>query len=330
MKKQRVTMEMIQKVVKGILDVPDLGQGVLLPKKRKTFLEAVEVEAEALGIFRRIDMNSNKYHIDKVAFPYNVLQPAFRPNGTKVRLSETREQDSVKPDFSINILDAVKFIGLASLEEEVLDLNMTEAELENYILNKMAKSTALDLERTFTHGNKEDFTYEQDKMLSSTDGWLAKSVNLDLSTVGISADDYLGQVKAAIAALPRAYRKFISNFRVYADFETLNLIQDQIQNRETALGDSMVTGQGEVIVRRVKVEHLPVLDIEPNERRVLWLTLPSNTVYGVFKDIRVRSKFELLDGQIDIKSDVQSDAHFEEGAASIVIKSPAEQGEQGE
>ena len=84
-------------------------------------------------------MKSNEYHIDKVAFPYNVLQPAYRPDGTKVRLSQTKDTDSVKPNFSINILRAVKFIGLASLEEEVLDLNLTEAELEDYILIKWQK-----------------------------------------------------------------------------------------------------------------------------------------------------------------------------------------------
>ena len=188
----------------------------------------------------------------------------------------------------------------------------------------MAKATALDLERTFVHGNTKEYEYEEDKMLSSLDGWLSKSVLIDditMSEMGIEENDIIGKILAMTNLLPRPYRKLIPQFKVYTDFESINLLQDQIVNRETALGDAFLTGTGEIVVRRIKVEHLPVLDMEPTNKRVLWLTLPSNTVYGIFKDIRVRSKFELLDGQIDIKSDVQGDAHFEEHQASIVVKS---------
>lgn len=260
-------------VAKADLTVQDLvnNGGYMQPEQVQTFLRMVKDEPTMLRECRRINMKSHTREVDKIGFTSRLLRPA---NFSATALAD---EDRGKPTTGKLLLTTNKMMAEVHIDYETLEDNIERGNLEQVIMQEMAKQVALDLEELILLGDASS----SDTYLALQDGILKQSTSNNISVTGSFSKEILSK---GVKEMPSKYLRNRSLFRWYVSHNNETDYRDQLGNRETALGDSLIEG-----FRGVYHHGIPVMPVAMMPEANALLTRPDNICWGVWRDIMVET-----------------------------------------
>lgn len=329
------TIDELMTSVKNALGADDLNGGILNPEKREEFLEEAVADSIILQDARKVDMKSHTYDIDRIAYADKMFTGAKTADGKNRTMD--RNRDGSKPTFGQNQLIAKKFVGITSIHDDAVDINIEEERLLNRVRGMIARKAGNEFAEFGFLADTERTAPADDErsILHLSDGWLKKAGNkLFLNGAEGTVEDAFEE---ALLALPKAYIKDITQLKYYVDFYTFNEYHNILKARHGNLGDIAQTGRPELRYKTIKVVHEPTLDLATVEQanegpgRSILLVNPLNMVYGIFKDIVIKTVRDEYAFTTDFITSLQGDVHFEDenGAVAVFLEQSYGEDEDG-
>lgn len=230
-----------------------------------------------------------------------VLQDGYDAEG-----NTNANLDPANIGFGHDVLNAKKLKALTFIDDDDLEDNIERESFQTTQLSMMADRMGTDTEIIAVFGDSEIEIGESDttpKVLKTMDGWIKRSTtglesselaqnNSDIA-FNVHEDTIESMFDAIIRAIPTNIKQsaLMNEFRIYAPFEVVDAYRNLQISRETALGDSALTGQAPLYYKSYPIVYSPVLDSV--EGRAIDNTLstigafPSLLKWGVYKDIKV-------------------------------------------
>lgn len=302
-------------VAKADLTVQDLvtNGGYLQPEQVQTFLRMVKDEPTILRECRRINMKSHTREVDKIGFTSRLLRPA-------ASATALADNDRGKPTTGKILLETNKMMAEVHIDYETLEDNIERGNLEQVIMQEMAKQVALDLEELILLGDTArasaqtvgSDTIPADPYLALQDGVLKQATSNNVSVTGAFSKQILSQ---GVKEMPSKYLRNRSLFRWYVSHNNETDYRDQLGNRETALGDSLVEG-----FRGVYHHGIPIVPVAMMPETNAVLTRPDNICWGVWRDIMVETDKDIRKQIYIIVLSLRAGMVIEDKDAVVVVK----------
>jgi hypothetical protein len=313
--------QLIKMAVKGITDSNALGaNGILLPTQRTQFLQKAELENKILQMTRRVDMQTQIHEIDNIVFSGRMLSSAKRADGTNKILDPNT--DSKSPSFGKDTLIAKKMVGLASIHDEALDVNIERTALQNTILDLVGRNAGEDIAEYAIFAD-DTIPYATDDLLCLGNGW-AKKAGQKLYGLGAGRDFDPTQINVLLEqmllSVPKVFLKNVTDWKYFLDFDYCNAYRNYLATRPTNMGDAYITTDGKLIYKGIEIVYEPTLEkgVGNGTGRIAMLSNPVNMVWGVFKDVKIVTEREEKAFRTDIIASIQGDAGYEEKDAAVV------------
>lgn len=260
---------------KADMTVQDLvtNGGYLQTEQVDTFLRMVKDQPTILNEARRVSMKSHTREVDKIGFSSRILHKA-PASGTYLADNKRSKATTGKVTLNTN-----KIIAEVHIDYETLEDNIERGNLEQVIMEEMTKQVALDLEELVIQGDTA--LAATDEYLALQDGLIVRAnTNIVKATGGMSK----ANLSLGIKEMPSKYLRDRSQFRWYMSHNNETDYRDQLGNRETGLGDSLVEG-----FRGVYHHGVPVVPVAMMPETKAILTRPDNIIWGVWRDIMVET-----------------------------------------
>ena len=298
-------------VNKADLAVGDLvnSGGYLQDEQVQTFLRMVKDEPTILREARRINMKSHTREVDKIGFTNRLLHPGpdrIANDGINSYLDAAKRS---KPTIGKVMLHTNKVMAEVHLDYETLEDNIERGNLEQVIMQEMAKQVALDLEELVLLGDKTS----SDEYLALQDGVIKQAVDHieDAGDVALTKEVFSQGIKA----MPPKYLRNRSLFRWYVSHSNETDYRDSLGDRQTAVGDSLIEG-----FRGVYHHGIPVIPAAMVPRANAILTRPDNIVWGVWRDIMVETDKDIRSQVYIIVLTMRAGMVLEETDAIVLMK----------
>ena len=260
---------------KADLTVQDLvnNGGYLQTEQVDTFLRMVKDQPTIMRDARRVNMKSHTREVDKIGFTSRLLQ--------KAPASATYLADNLrgKPTTGKVMLETNKMIAEVHIDYETLEDNIERGNLEQVIMQEMAKQVALDLEELVLLGDTTKAS--TDPYLGLQNGVIKQATDHIVTVSGSMTKE---NFSLGIKEMPPKYLRDRSQFRGYVSHNNETDYRDSLGNRETALGDSLIEG-----FRGVYHHGIPVVPTALMPEANAVLTRPDNIIWGVWRDIMVET-----------------------------------------
>jgi hypothetical protein len=291
-------------VEKADLVVADLvaNGGYLLPEQVRTFLRMIKDEPTILREARRVNMKSHTREVNKIGFTNRILRAA-PASGTYMP-----DSDRAKPTTGKVLLETNKIMAEVHIDYETLEDNIEGGNLEQVIMQEMAKQAALDLEEYVILADK----MSGDTYLQLQDGIIKQAtVNVENVAGPMSKE----QFSIGIKAMPSKYLRNPSAFRWYVSHANETDYRDSLGDRPTAGGDSLIEG-----FRSVYHHGVPVVPaaMVPGDTGIL--TRPDNIIWGVWRDIMVETDRDIRSQVFIIVLTMRVGTVLEEAEAVVILK----------
>jgi len=308
----------------GIVDVDALGDAVLQPTKLTRFVRKMQESTVILPEARYFPMEAQIHEIDRISFTGRVLESGEDASGNHRELSES---DFAKPSTNTNTLTVHEFQAIVSLRDKALRRNIEKENFEDTLIDLLGEAVGRDIEE-FALFADTDFTYNQDHVLSKSNGWVKQAANAvyggDKSDFDPTADTYPENMfNAMLAGIPKEYLSNISGWRYWVNWEVENGYRDLLKARGTALGDTVYTTGGKLAYKGIQIERVPMLERAkatgvggPGD--VAILGYPNNHVWGVFHKVTIEREREAKKRRTDFILTLEVDAGYEDENAVIV------------
>lgn len=278
--------ELIRRADLALSDLVSTG-GIMQPEMANRFSRKVMDEGIILKEARHISMSRPKMEINKIGFSTRVLRPANQGLISSPRSGEegTRalsRADRAKPVTERIQLETKELIAEVDLPYETLEDNIEGGGIEGTqfqqtILDLLAARVALDLEELVVLG---DTTNVGDPYLAMFDGVLAQAVSNIVNQGGDPMDPQL--FASMIKALPTKYHKLLGQMKFYLSRTKEIDYRMTVAQRQTQLGDSLLTGSAPVSALGVPMTSAVYM---PASNAIL--TLPKNLIIGTQRDMRI-------------------------------------------
>ncbi len=300
-------------VKKADLAVSDLvsGGGYLQTEQVQTFLRMVKDQPTLLRDCRRINMKSHTREVDKIGFTSRLLAP-----GTEATALNANARK--KPTLGKVLLTTNKMMAEVHIDYETLEDNIEKGNLEQVIMQEMAKQVALDLEELILLG---DTTNSSDPYLALQNGVLASATQHVVATTGAISK---ATFSAGVKEMPAKYLRNRSQFRWYVSNNNEIDYRDSLGNRETAVGDSLIEG-----FRGVYHHGIPVVPVAMMPESKAILTRPDNICWGVWRDIMVETDRDIRSQVYIIVLSLRAGMVLEEPDAIVVMNGIGTQASSG-
>lgn len=279
---------LLQKADIALSDITNNG-GLLNPEMTDTFIRTLIDSPTILNSARVVTMNAPTRKINKIGFGSRIMNPA-------VSATALASNKRVKPDLSQVVLNTKETIAEVWIPYDVMEDNIERGSINaamgesggglmETITQLIAERAALDLEELLLLGD----TASADPYLALVDGYLklctAHVVNAGGAT--ISKDLF----KAGVKAMPDKYLRNRARLNHFVSVDNDTEYRDTYANRQTALGDQMLTGTGPVYAWGSQLQSVPLMPAA----RGLYCD-PMNLIFGIQrkvtmefdKDIRAR------------------------------------------
>lgn len=238
---------LLQKADIALADLSSNG-GLLLPDQANTFIRKLIVVPTIMRDVRVVSMNSPSRKINKIVFGSRIMRPA-------VSSTALSSGDRSKPTTEQIQLDTKELIAEVRLPYDVLEDNIESASaanneatntgpggLRNTIITLIAERAATDLEAWALLGD----TGSGDAYLAMQNGWLRRAALegnvVDRSGAAITKETF----KRGKQAMPKEYLAAQTSMRHYVSVDQYTEYLDTLADRPTALGDTLINGQGTV------------------------------------------------------------------------------------
>jgi len=291
---------------KADLKVQDLidNGGYLQPEQVQTFLRMVKDEPTILREARRVNMKSHTREVDKIGFTSRLLQKA--PAEGAYLADEKRG----KPTTGKVILNTNKMIAEVHISYETLEDNIERGNLEQVIMQEMAKQVSLDLEELILLGDTAQAG--TDDFLGLQDGLIKQAVANVVDVTGPMCKEHFS---TGVKEMPSKYLRNRSQFRWFVSHNNETDYRDQLGNRETGLGDSLIEG-----FRGVYHHGIPVVPAAMMPETNAVLTRPDNLIWGVWRDIMVETDKDIRSQVYIIVLTLRAGMVLEEPDAVVLLK----------
>lgn len=293
-----------QIAAKADLTVQDIvtDGGYLQVEQVQTFLRMVKDEPTVLWEARRVNMKSHTREVDKIGFTNRILQKA-PTSGTY--LADSKRS---KPTTGKVMLETNKMIAEVHIDYETLEDNIERGNLEQVIMQEMAKQVALDLEELVLLGDKT----ATDEYLKLQDGVIKQATDHIVTADAPMAKEVFSK---GIKEMPSKYLRNRSLFRWYTSHNNETTYRDTLGDRHTNLGDSLIEG-----FRGVYHHGIPVIRaaMVPEEKAIL--TRPDNIVWGVWRDIMVETDKDIRSQVHIIVLTLRAGMVLEEKDAVVIVE----------
>jgi HK97 family phage major capsid protein len=260
--------------------------GYMQPDQSTRFMRKMMDQPTLLQDVRVVPMRRPKMEINKIGFGSRMLRAANQGTISSPRSGEegTRalaRADRYKPTFSKITLDTDEVIAEINLPYELLEDNIEGGsvdgtQFQNTILEMMADAAARDLEELIVNGD----TGSGDSYLALQTGALAGATSniVNHNNATISPQLFANMIKA----LPVKYHRLLGRMRFYCSTTKEIDYRMQVAQRQTQLGDALLTGTAPVSVLGVRLNGANMM---PNANMLL--TIPSNLILGVHRQMRL-------------------------------------------
>lgn len=262
------------------------GGGYLTTAQQNRFYRKMMDDAVILKDARIIPMARPKMEINKIGFGTRVLRAAAQGLISTPEMGEvgtralTRAQRYV-PQLSRITLQTSEVIAEIDIPYEVLEDSIEggdidTAQFQQTILDMMAERITLDLEELVVLGD----TGSGDSYLALQNGALVSAVS---NIVNQGGDPMAVQLFGnMIKAVPTKYHKLLDRYRFYTSKTKEIDYRMTIAQRQTALGDSIISGEKPVSVLGVSLSSAAYM---PSDTALLMI--PNNLIIGIQRNLRM-------------------------------------------
>ncbi len=290
-------LELLRKADLTIQNLLDDG-GALPPELANTFLRKIMDQVTFFQEIRQVPMSRNEMRIPTIASAGRMLRAARNmyssiensddtgldpgnygqgaPNRSLAK-SERAKVTTGIITMKTDELIAVMYLTFELLEDVIQGGAISNTDFQSLVLDIMAEQIALDLEYKVVLG---DTTNVGDDLLSLQDGLLkfATSNIVNQNNEPINHMLFAEMLKS----LPVRFRSRLSRYKFYVNSNVEIDFRAQIAQRQTNLGDAMITGLAPVAVLGVPMVKVGAL---PADQMIL--TDPLNIMFGVQRSFRL-------------------------------------------
>jgi hypothetical protein len=295
--KQRQLVEKAEVVVQDFMD----NGGYLQQEQVDTFLRMVKDQPTILREARRVNMKSHTREVDKIGFTERILRAA------PIEGTYLPDDQRAKPTTGKVVLNTSKLIAEVHITYESLEDNIERGNLEQVIMQEMAKQTALDLEEFALLGD----IASTDLYLKLQNGLIKQATDHIVSVNGPISKELFS---AGVKAMPPKYLRNRGDFRWYVSHANETDYRDSLGNRETAGGDALIEG-----FRGVYHHGIPVVPAAMVPESTAILTNPVNLIWGVWRDIMVETDRDIRKQVFIIVLSLRAGTVLEEKDAVVIL-----------
>lgn len=294
------------------IDVPDLGKGILAVQRFGEFVREVR-ENSAIIKDARVLNALKSYEVDISRISLGVeLEPGRNTSGTKV--APTADEVTV----STNTLEMKELVTKVVLEDEALEDNIEQSAFEQTITSLLASGVTYDLECFFLHADSSLTTGRE--LYRINDGWMKLAANkvTEVDADPTAAEWPLNLFDAMIDSIPSRYRQKLPQMKFYVSYKLLKDYREYLKSRETVLGDQAITqGQNLITYEGLPVQYVPAMDaLDDGKIRALF-TVPTNLVYGFWRNIRIEPKRDAAMRRTEYIASLRADCNYEDENAAV-------------
>lgn len=263
-----MTMSSEELVAKAAIITGDIAAaGKLQPDQANKFIDFVVQETMLDKNARVVRFKPETHEINKIGLATRVAMPKSEAADPRRRRGITTSKVTLSPQVI-----AVPF----ELSDEFLEVNLEEEQVEDHIVQMMARQFANDLEELYINGHalgpaaiENDLyppgsttEYILDDYLALFDGWLELSEGANVVDFGgqnIEPDVF----SRMLNAMPSKFRRDKRNLRFFCSTELEQRYRLAVSGRATAGGDAALEGMGNLKPFGVELVPAPLLPDSP-------------------------------------------------------------------
>lgn len=274
------TNELIRKADLALSDLATDG-GLLQPSTTNRFIRKIIDTPRLLRDIRTIPMARPSMEIHKIGFGERVLRAARNSSTQRsgpypIGQRALTEAERAKPKTSKIELNTSEVIAEINLPYETLEDNIEGDNLRDTILALLADRVSLDLEELVIRGD----TDSADPYLALQDGVLAMANSHIVNHGGdpMNVDLFKNMAKS----VPTQYLDFLDQMKVYlAPYREIDY-RATVAQRQTALGDAIISGKAAPTILGVPIAKAAKMPIDQ-----AIMTIPGNIIMGVQRRIQM-------------------------------------------
>lgn len=298
-------------IKKADMAIGDLATaGLLTPEQTDKFIRVLIDQPTIMNSARIVTMNSPQRNINKIGFGSRILRRA-------VSATRLAANDRVSPDLSQIKLITKEVIAELLIPYDVFEDNIeggnisapmgsSAGGLQDTIVAMIAQRAAIDLEELLILGD----TNSGDNYLNLLDGYLKLATAHIVSAGGNTFSKDV--CKAGAKALPPKYLRNKSKLVHYVSTDNEIEFRDTYANRQTALGDTIMQGQGPVYAFGSEVIGASLM---PNASGLF--TDPQNLIVGIQRKVSIEYDKDIGARVFQIVLTCRLDATIEETDAVV-------------
>ena len=274
--------------------------GILDRKQYNKFVLEMQLNTTILAdaAFKRMEREEEVISGSRIEG--RVLQDGYLENDGSNNGRQTKEDlKEAELDFDHAKLFARKLKAKTHLLDDDIDDNIEGTQFEQTLQSMMGARMGEDLEAVAVFGDT-DLGYSDQPLFHTFDGWVKMSNILKSSEYGstnaekafnVHEDTIEAMFDAIIGAVPARIRQsnLMNNFKIYVPYEVEDAYRNLLKSRNTALGDSMQTGNAPLKYKRYDIVYAPVLDSPDckalDNTATSMGAFPDLLRWGVYKDI---------------------------------------------
>ncbi len=269
--------ELLQKADLALSDLTNDG-GLLNTEQSNRFFRKLIDTPTILQNVRTVPMRRPSMEINKIGFTSRMLRAATQGAVGTRALSLSDRYKPVTEKLTLNTSEVIAEIDLPYevIEDNIEGGAIDNTQFEDTIMDLIAGRAALDLEEMLISGD----TGSGDVYLALQDGLLklATSNIVNHASAPIDADLFANMIKA----LPTQYHRLLNEYRFYLQTTKEIDYRMQVAQRQTQLGDALLSGRSPVAVLGVGMEAAALM---PSAQAIL--TVPRNIIWGVQRQFRL-------------------------------------------
>lgn len=296
---------LMQKADLALADLVTDG-GVLQPAQARAFIRTLIDESVVMPLSTVVPMRAPTQFIEKLRFASRVLRA-----GTEGQA--LAQADRAKPDLDKEELNAKLFKAEVRLNNEVLEDSIERQNLRETVIATMAERVALDMDEIIVQGD----TTSADPFLAKFDG-IIKQANVNVVDV-LGAPISKTVWRDMLKAMPSEFLRNKRRMRFLTSVDTEIDYRDQVNARETALGDRFLENDVPVAYSGVPLIDVPVMpeNLAPGARTVSILTDPKNINVGIWRKVTIETDKDISAGVLLIVATLRFDTRFAESRATV-------------
>jgi hypothetical protein len=283
--------------------------GYLNPEQATAFIRRLIDVPTIIQQCRRVVMSSPQRKIERIGFDSRILRPS---PGSGIPLAAANR---AAPTTDMITLNTKEFMAEVPIPYDVLEDNIERGGLEGTIMGLITERVALDIEELIINGN----TSSSDPYLAMMSGIIARCSSHLVNAAGL-ADTTMSKLllREMKKALPTKYLRQLPMLRYFMSHNNEMMYRDQLADRMTGLGDTMVQGFAPVYAYGV-----PVLPVALMPQTYAVFTHPLNFIWGIQRDIMVETDKDIRARAIIVVVTLRMDFTFEVEDAVVLAQNIA-------